>query len=286
MSDMIGDVLEFSKKFETAISETPGFPGEDLISFRTKFLQEEMQEFLSAQETGNLAGVADALVDLIYVAIGTAFAYGIPLDRCWDEVHRLNMKKIKTLSAEDSKRKSRFDVIKPAGWEPPDIQAILDDPNPEEEFKWELRYFRLAKHIARMWSKDPRTKVGAVLVGANRNNIAIGYNGFPPGIPDDPKMLNDRSAKHKLMQHAERNVLDNATFDTDGSTIAVTMFPCSECVKSMISKGVVKIICPPPVNYDPWALDAAWAKSMIHQSSTSLLYVDNHKIKRVSRGQS
>ena len=56
------------------------------------------------------------------------------------------------------------------------------------------RYLALAHHIA-AWSRDPSTKVGAVLVRPDHTIASIGYNGFPRGVNDDPARLADRAAR-------------------------------------------------------------------------------------------
>lgn len=127
--------------------------------------------------------------------------------------------------------------------------------------EWLRRYYDLALHVAQ-WSKDPSTKVGAVLVGRNRRSIALGYNGFPPGLLDTPDRLSDRAVKWKLTQHAERNVLDNASFDATDGVLVSTLFPCRECTKSIISKGIALVASVPPT--DPrhdWLEDStAWLR--------------------------
>ena len=57
--------------------------------------------------------------------------------------------------------------------------------------KWYLRYLSLAKEVA-TWSKDPNTQVGAVVVGSKGQILSQGYNGFPRGIKDSNRRLNDR----------------------------------------------------------------------------------------------
>lgn len=118
----------------------------------------------------------------------------------------------------------------------------------------DLRYYRLALHVAG-WSKDPSTKVGAVLVGRDPRKLAVGYNGFPPGFGDLPERLVDRETKHKYTMHAERNVLDNAEFDARGATLYVTHFPCIECAKSIVSRGIRRVVSPPPTDREPWCKD-------------------------------
>ena len=136
--------------------------------------------------------------------------------------------------------------------------------------KWELRYFELAKHVSQ-WSKDPTAKVGAVLVGATNKDIAIGYNGFPPGLIDSDDRLLDRRVKNILTQHAERNVLDNAHFDTKGNLLVITRMLCSNCALSAISKGVNRVICPEVRKESSWADDAEWSKIILLEAGIELI---------------
>ena len=109
---------------------------------------------------------------------------------------------------------------------------------------WDQRFMQLA----RFWSqnsKDPSTKVGAVIVGRDKREDCMGYNGFPPGIADDDR-LKERETKYPLMIHAERNALDNARFDTRGATLYATLAPCCGCASSIISKGIKIVVCPKP----------------------------------------
>jgi dCMP deaminase len=141
---------------------------------------------------------------------------------------------------------------------------------------WIKRYLDLAHHIAQ-WSKDPSTKVGAVIIGPHRRQIALGYNGFPEGIIDDPRRLNDRDIKIRLMQHAERNALDQATFDLFGSTLVVTHHPCSECAKSIVSKGIIQVYCPlgSPGYRLRWADEMRWSRLILNEANVILTEVDD-----------
>ena len=65
------------------------------------------------------------------------------------------------------------------------------------------KYLLLAASVASIFSKDPRTKVGAVVVGDRPNRVAFGYNGLPPGLPDDDR-LHDREWKHDHVLHAKK----------------------------------------------------------------------------------
>ena len=109
---------------------------------------------------------------------------------------------------------------------------------------WDQRFLDLAHHVAQ-WSKDPSTKVGAVLVGTDKRQVALGYNGFPPRVADSNFRLYHRTIKLRYTIHAERNVLDNAHFPTQGSTLYVTHPPCCACALSIISKGVARVVSSP-----------------------------------------
>ena len=127
--DLFGDVGEFHEKFglDRVPKTAPNFPEPDVLAFRVKFLHEELDEFVKAIEANSLASAADALADLVYVALGTAHLMGIPFDQVWVEVHRANLSKVRAASADDerSKRGHALDVVKPASFVPPDHLPVL-----------------------------------------------------------------------------------------------------------------------------------------------------------------
>lgn len=126
------DVGVFHEKFRLDNVLAGGVGPRDLppglLEFRIKFMLEELQEFVDAYTENpreNHAKMADALVDLVYVAMGTAHLLGYPWQVIWDAVQKANMAKVRAESAQDSKRGSAFDVVKPPGWRPPDVAGIL-----------------------------------------------------------------------------------------------------------------------------------------------------------------
>ena len=125
MRNYYDDVYQFHQKFDLPRPAKPELPPRDLFQFRKEFLIEEILELATAYERGDVAEYADALVDLVYVAIGTAIVSGVPFDAVWRVVHEANMRKVRAKSAADSKRGSAHDVVKPPGWEPPDVEAVL-----------------------------------------------------------------------------------------------------------------------------------------------------------------
>lgn len=99
---------------------------EALMKFRVDFIKEELAELEEALAEGDLAGVADALIDLEYVTLGFGHVLGLPHDELWKDVQRANMAKQRAAAdGSDSKRLSAFDVIKPAGWVGPRGREIL-----------------------------------------------------------------------------------------------------------------------------------------------------------------
>jgi len=110
---------------------------------------------------------------------------------------------------------------------------------------WDKRFLDLAEHISE-WSKDPSKKIGAVAVGAQRQILAQGYNGFPRGIDDTTDRYDNREEKYKLVVHAEMNVIYNASYNgvsLNGSTLYVHGLPvCSDCAKGIIQVGVKNVI--------------------------------------------
>jgi predicted HAD superfamily Cof-like phosphohydrolase len=67
----------------------------------------------------------DALVDLVYVALGTAVIQGFDFEEAWRRVHAANMLKTKYSKTNPGKRNSRYDVVKPVGWVRPDLSDLV-----------------------------------------------------------------------------------------------------------------------------------------------------------------
>lgn len=109
--------------------------------------------------------------------------------------------------------------------------------------KWDNRFMALARHIA-MWSKDPSTKVGAVVVDDLGRVVGHGYNGFPRGVDDSEERYADRDFKYKHVVHAELNALLNARGGVQGCTLYTTLEPCTDCAKAIIQSGIRRIVLP------------------------------------------
>lgn len=126
-SQMWDDIKAFHQKFQLPSLPEPGFADQNLMDFRIKFLEEELQEFKDSCDAGDLAGAFDALVDLTYVAMGTAYLMGLPWQNGWNAVQEANMQKVRAAHAGESKRGSSSDVVKPAGWLPPSMEKEIQN---------------------------------------------------------------------------------------------------------------------------------------------------------------
>ncbi len=110
---------------------------------------------------------------------------------------------------------------------------------------WHQRFLEVAEIIS-TWSKDPSTKVGAVIVDRKRRVVSHGYNGFPRGVRDDASRYADRETKMEMVVHAEANAILNAKgADLEGTTLYCTFFPCPHCAALIIQAGISTVIATP-----------------------------------------
>lgn len=125
MSDkMFADIKKFHKQMGLEYEGEPRFLPLDMSKLRIDRLHEEMDEYRQARRDNNLVDQLDALVDLVYVALGTAYLHGFDFEEAWNRVHASNMLKERAQKTSDSKHKSQYDVIKPEGWVPPYLKDL------------------------------------------------------------------------------------------------------------------------------------------------------------------
>lgn len=121
-SKEFADVFAFHEKFDQLRFDKPGHLSTAKLRERIDFMQEELDEFKEGADEQDLAKQADALIDLVYVACGTAVMLGLPWDWLWNDVQRANMAKVPGMTH----RGTQKDVCKPEGWQGPQTQRILD----------------------------------------------------------------------------------------------------------------------------------------------------------------
>ena len=87
-------VKKFMKTFGQEIKEKAGFPSDKISALRYDLIHEELREFKEALDNKDIKEVADALTDILYVTYGAGHAFGINLDKCFQEVQNSNMSKL------------------------------------------------------------------------------------------------------------------------------------------------------------------------------------------------
>jgi len=87
-------VKKFMETFGQEIREKASFPNDKITSLRYDLIKEELDEFKEAVDKKDIKEVADALTDILYVTYGAGHAFGIDLDKCFEEVQNSNMSKL------------------------------------------------------------------------------------------------------------------------------------------------------------------------------------------------
>lgn len=140
--------------------------------------------------------------------------------------------------------------------------------------KWD-EYFMGIAQLSSLRSKDPSTKVGAVIVDSDNKVVSIGYNGMPSGI-DESQISWERGegldSKYLYVCHAEFNAILNTRIGSTlkGCRIYVTLFPCNECAKAIIQTGIKEIIF----------IDNKYADSISTQASVKMLHLAGVKLRQ------
>ena len=116
-------VEEFMDTFNQNVERFPILGTKGLQDLRVELIREELEELKDALKEKDEVEVADALTDLLYVVYGAGHAFGIPLDKCFEEVHASNMSKLdkegKPIYREDGK------ILKGPGYFKPMLEEIL-----------------------------------------------------------------------------------------------------------------------------------------------------------------
>lgn len=124
MKSLLKDLTDFHLACDVPVLDKPQFPAQDRIDLRKRLLDEEVKEYHDAVEARDLVEVADALGDIIYIAVGSALEFGIPLDKVWDAIQRSNMNKADPATGKVNRR-ADGKILKPEGWTPPEIEYII-----------------------------------------------------------------------------------------------------------------------------------------------------------------
>ena len=142
----------------------------------------------------------------------------------------------------------------------------MDVPKP-----WHEVWMEVARVIAQR-SKDPSTKVGAVLVSPDQRQVATGYNGFPKGIVENRSRW-ERPAKYDYVVHAEQNAILNCVTDVSGWTLYCTLFPCKQCAKMIAQTGLDTVVVPANIGSKFSEIDTEFAEQIFKEANVKLVRI-------------
>ena len=147
--------------------------------------------------------------------------------------------------------------------------------------KWHNRFMEVAELVA-SWSKDTSTKVGAVVVGPDREIRSTGYNGVVRGVDDDIPERLERPTKYDFFEHAERNAVYNACLigaSLKGCVIYVTAMPCPDCARAIIQSGIKMVVTKqlPPIDENTpkgtWRDKVVYSEQMFNEAGVECLFL-------------
>jgi dCMP deaminase len=140
---------------------------------------------------------------------------------------------------------------------------------------WDEWFLGLADYIATR-SKDPSTKVGAVIARRDNTIAACGYNGFPRYISDAAGLLGHREEKYKRTIHAEMNAILTANEPSlHGYTLYCTHMPCSTCAIHAIQSGITKVVCraPTPEMIERWGDSFKLSEALFSEANVEVTLI-------------
>lgn len=145
---------------------------------------------------------------------------------------------------------------------------------------WDRWFLDLAKFVSTK-SKDPSTKVGAVIVDKNNRPVSMGFNGLPQKIEDTPERLNNRELKYKLTLHAEMNSVIFAHRDLTDCTVYTWPFmSCAFCANVLIQSGIIR--CVSVKNDNPrWAASFELSTELFKEAGVELVLYDFEFLQRI-----
>lgn len=145
------------------------------------------------------------------------------------------------------------------------------------------KYLKLANVQAELFSKDPNTKVAAIILSQDHHIVlATGYNGIPRHMNDAITERWERPLKYKYVVHAECNAVCNAArsgMSVNNGIVVVTMFPCLDCAKMLIQSGIKTIIAPHPNFLCPrWGESFMFSTKILKEAQVEMLLFNDFEL--------
>jgi len=153
---------------------------------------------------------------------------------------------------------------------------------------WDELFMTMAYLVA-MKSKDDRTRIGAVIVGPDREVRSTGYNGLPRGCKDDVDDRQTKPMKYFYFEHAERNAIYNAArmgLSVKGCTMYVMGMPCADCARAIIQSGITRVVYHKgwnDENLPKWKESAMHSQAMFDESLVHVQAWDGNILKITAR---
>jgi dCMP deaminase len=150
---------------------------------------------------------------------------------------------------------------------------MLSAPRRTQDW-WDRYFLGISEEVSKA-SKDPSTKVGAVIVRPDRTVASLGYNGFRCGIADTDERLNTREIKYDLVVHGEINAILTAREPLHGYCLYTWPFlTCKKCALQVIQAGIVRVVAPYVVN-ERWEASFREAQAVYDEAGVALKLIDN-----------
>jgi dCMP deaminase len=149
-----------------------------------------------------------------------------------------------------------------------------------------IKYYKLAREMADLFSKDPSTKVGSIFLAPESLMIrTCGFNGMPRGIDETRSERWERPGKYLWCEHSERNAIYNAAREgvgLEGSIAVVTLMPCVDCARALIQVGVKTLVTVRPDMSDEkwarWGESFAVAREMFEEVGLDLVLLESDEV--------
>lgn len=141
---------------------------------------------------------------------------------------------------------------------------------------WDRYFLGIAERVSTA-SKDPSTKVGAIIVRPDRTVASLGYNGFPRGIADTDERLNNREIKYDLVVHGEINAILTAREPLHGYCLYTWPFlTCKKCALQVVQAGIKRVVAP-YVDNERWNASFREAQAIYDEAGVAWVLIDKAK---------
>lgn len=144
------------------------------------------------------------------------------------------------------------------------------------EQKWDRFFLGMADYVSRA-SKDPSTKVGAVIARDDMTVASVGYNGFPRGMDDHDHLYADREVKYSRVVHAEMNAILNAHGSVKGCTLYTSALPpCDRCAVFVVQAGIIRVVYENPAAEiaERWAASLSKTRAIFREARIPMVGLD------------